>query len=191
MSFALVLGFVVMWLLLQWVTKFDLDDLPRGSKAAAISIGPFNIIGLIMWMFLFISSRSFRSQYFELLSVSTSWAITGFWLVCFFLCCILAKYFSDKATVWPNIENLTEHQKNRVHIHNLNDITKAHNMSLVSAALSFFVFVLWVFVARYRTENWRLVQSLTSETIQVETEETEGTTTQEIQNNEMHPLNVV
>eukprot|EP00301_Raphidiophrys_heterophryoidea_P017036 c267_g1_i1.p1 GENE.c267_g1_i1~~c267_g1_i1.p1 ORF type:complete len:300 (-),score=49.58 c267_g1_i1:257-1156(-) len=158
---AVLLGFIVLGLLLQFVAHIDLPDMPPGKYFAVFSVLPLNVCGIILWMCLFGISRYLSPYRLAIASLSASWIIMLVWLVCAFICSILAAYFAQKTQLWPNItNNMSDHNKNRFKPHSFTELKNAQRASVGSAALSFTIFVLWAVVARYRMQSYRIIRAL-------------------------------
>eukprot|EP00299_Pterocystis_sp_00344_P013234 c6463_g1_i1.p1 GENE.c6463_g1_i1~~c6463_g1_i1.p1 ORF type:complete len:228 (+),score=42.82 c6463_g1_i1:1-684(+) len=164
---AVVLGFVVMAVLMRFVTRYDLPDYPPGSQETVLSIGPFNAVAAVLWVCLFVLSRLFRPKRLILATASFAWIITAFWLVCFFVCCILTHFFRQKAKEWPNVQ-FPEDEKEGIPLHNFHQLKAAQAASISSAVLSFCVFVIWAVVAKYRMQDWRTVRGLADDLIRTD-----------------------
>lgn len=156
---AVMLGQVVNWVLTNYTTKFDLPDIPEGTKETVQAMIPTNLFAFLMWVCLIKVAKNLRSENMTFASLSASCLITAFWLASLIACVVLERYFEHKKNVWPNI-GLEEGYKEGVHLHTFEELKVAQKASAASAGLSFFVVVLWVVVTRYRYDDWRLVRHI-------------------------------
>eukprot|EP00300_Choanocystis_sp_HF-7_P020069 c2049_g1_i1.p1 GENE.c2049_g1_i1~~c2049_g1_i1.p1 ORF type:complete len:227 (-),score=31.79 c2049_g1_i1:87-728(-) len=165
MIIALALGFLVMWLLFQWVFRFHEPDQPAGLHALVISMAPFNTVALGLWLWLKIVSPSCRPPQLTVVTFTTSGVMMMFWLGCFFICFILAIYFAGKTDIWPHNTVLMDN-KNGIRVHTFNELKNAQRATLSSAAISLCVFALWGLIANYRLRDIRAAQATDQQLLQ-------------------------
>lgn len=156
---SVMLGQVVNWVLTTYSTKFDLPDIPEGTKETVQAMIPTNLVAFLMGVCLIMVTKSARSKSMRFASMSASFLITAFWLGSLAACVVLKRYFEHKVGVWPYI-GLQEGYKEGVHLHTFEELKLAQKASAASAGISFFVVILWAVVTRYRYDDWRLVQHI-------------------------------